>query len=52
MSNGKKFMNKDNISAIVTAVAVVSLITGFGSILTFMVTHLILTPNKNNWKMQ
>ena len=30
MSNGKKFMNRDNISAIVTAVAVVSLIIGFG----------------------
>ena len=28
--DGKRFMNKDNISAIVTAVAVVSLITGFG----------------------
>ncbi len=30
MRDGKIFMNKDNISAIVTAVAVVSLITGFG----------------------
>ncbi len=30
MSNGKKFMNRDNISAIVTSVVVVSLITGFG----------------------